>query len=267
MTPLGTGQDLVPRRLLARVRRAIDHDEFTVFAEPIVDLATGTVVRHQLSLMLPGEDEAAAPAEPWPVAQRFGLTSALAGELIRQAVAVAGDGHPVAVAIGSGALSDPDLARQTEVAIRDAQIDPSNLCFEIADVALSAGAVGATELVRRLSAAGCPITVGRFGTGYGGFGYLKRLPVDGVKVDAGIIQGVEPGSPDEQLVMAVVHLTRGLGISAAADGVTDRPAAERLEDLGIEQAQGPFFGVPVPLGVALPSTGIAGIAGIAHRVR
>jgi EAL domain-containing protein (putative c-di-GMP-specific phosphodiesterase class I) len=88
---------------------------------------------------------------------------------------------------------------------------------------------------------GCAITVDHFSLHEADPRFLKRHPVDCIKIDAGCIEGLMPDSPDVQLLRAVVALANGLGMRTAADGVGDAAVLELLEDLGLDQVQGSLF--------------------------
>jgi Amt family ammonium transporter len=240
--------ELSRHELLVLLREAIDGDCFVLCAEPIVDLATGDPIKHELTLLLPaGDGELIAPAEFHPVAERFGLTAELDDLLIRWAAEVAHDGNAVAIDIHRGSVSDPDLARRTEQALADGAATPALMTFELSQESLTTDAPAAAAFAQRMHDLGCRLTANRFGTGSAGFGHLKRLPLDCLKIDACFVEGLESTPSDEQFVRAFVQLARGLGLATAADGVLDEATRAVLEDAGVDQAQGPFFGDPVML--------------------
>ena len=234
--------------LLALLRGAIDGDGFVVYGEPVVELATGDAIKHELRLRLPVHGASLVPSSGLhPLAERFGLMAELDALAIRRAAGLAAEGEAVAVDVHAGSVSDPDLARRTEQALADAKAAPALITFELSEESLTGNARAASEFVRRMHALGCRITGDEFGTGSAGFGYLKRLPLDCLKIDASFIEGMQSTPSDEQFVRAFVHLARGLGLTTAADGVLDDRTRAILQDAGIAEAQGTFFGGPVAL--------------------
>ena len=160
-------------------------------------------------------------------------------------------------------LADPDLARRFEQMIIEASVDTALLTFELPQLGLSANEAGASALVKRLHGLGCAITVDHFSISQADPGFLKRHPVDCIKIDAGCVEGLTPESPDVQLLRAVVDLARGLGMRTAADGVRDAAVLELLEDLGFDQVQGSLF---ADVASASLSTVAASVATHAERL-
>jgi len=240
--------------LLRLLGDALDNDGFAVHAQPIVDLASGEPHAHELTLHLSSPDGLLISSATFhPVAERFGLMTQLDDLLIRRAAMLAGEGHPVAVDVHSASLADPDLAQRAEQALVDNQADPGLVTFEVTEHELTTNAPAASAFVRRIHDAGCNITVDHFGTGAKGFGYLKQLPLDFLKIDASFIEHLQSTPSDEQFVHAFVHLAHGLRMSTGADGVLDVATRTLLEDADVDQAQGALFGEPV----ALPAEGLA----------
>lgn len=253
MNVLEPPHDRPHHELLALLRDAINGDWYVLYAQPVVDLATGDVVKHEVTLLLraPGCDLIPS-SELLPVANRFGLTGELDDVLIRSAAAEAHDGHAVALDVQAASVSDPDLARRTELALAQAGADPGLITFELSEECLTANVPAASAFLARMHDLGCHITGDQFGTGSAGFGYLKQLPLDCLKIDACFVEDLQWTPSDEQFVRAFVQLAQGLGLTAAADGVVDDATSAVLEDAGVEQAQGPLFGDSV----AVPEDGI-----------
>lgn len=258
--------ELSPHELLVLLREAIDGDRFVLCAEPIVALASGDPIKHELTLLLPGPDgQLIASGEFHPVAHRFGLTTELDDLLIRSAAAVAHTGDAVVVDIHPGSLSDPDLARRTEQALADGDAAPGLVTFELSQESLTTDAPAAAAFARRMHDLGAAITANRFGTGSAGFGHLKRLPLDCLKIDPCFIAGLESTPSDEQFVRAFVQLARSLGLATAADGVLDEATRAVLEDAGVDQAQGALFGDPVMLIAGQLAGRLSPVRAAAHR--
>ena len=243
--------------LLALLRSALDGDGFVVCAQPIVDLATGRPLKHELSLHLPGGDgKLIAPSDFHPVGERFGLTTQLDDVLIRWGAALAHDGDAVALDIHAATVADPDLARRTEQALADAGAPPGLITLELSEECLTRNAPAASAFVQRMHALGCSITADGFGASAAGFGHLKRLALDCLKLDARFVEDLASAPFDEQFAVAFGQLAHGLGITAAADGVGDAATRDFLQGAGVQQAQGALFGDPAPL----PAEGVAGLS-------
>lgn len=229
-------------------------------AQPIVDVATGEVIKHEFTLLLRAPGGALIPSSQFlPVAQRFGLTGEVDDVLIRSAAGASRDGDAVALDVQAGSVSDPDLARRTEEALARAGAAPDLITFELSEECLTANVPAASAFLVRMHELGCTITADQFGTGSAGFGYLKQLPLDGLKIDACFIENLQWTPSDAQFVRAFVQLAHGLGLVAAADGVGDDATRAVLEDAGVQEAQGPLFGDAV----AVPEDGVGSV----HPVR
>ena len=215
-------------------------------AEPIVDLATGDVVKHEFTLLLRAPAGGLIPSSQFlPVAERFGLTGEVDDLLIRSAANAAGDGDAVALELQAGSVADPDLARRTEAALAQAGAAPGLITFELSEKCLTANVPAASAFLLRMHELGCTITADQFGTGSAGFGFLKQLPLDCLKIDACFIEELQWTPSDEQFVRAFVQLAHGLGLTAAADGVVDGATRAIVEDAGVQEGQGPHLGEPV----------------------
>jgi EAL domain-containing protein (putative c-di-GMP-specific phosphodiesterase class I) len=247
----GPRQRLLHHDLLELLRDALDGDSFVVCAQPIVDLVTGYAVKHELSLSLPARDGSlVSPHAFLPLAERFGLIAELDHALIRHGAAVAAGGDAVALDVHPGSIADPGLAGRTEQALADAGAPPGLVTFELSEQSLTTNVRAGTAFLERVHKLGCCITGDAFGLGAAGFGYLERLPLDRLKIDACFVEGLQSTPSDDQFVRAFTHLARGLGFGAAADGVMDTVSRDVLRAAGIDQAQGPLFGVPAPLPVS-----------------
>ncbi len=120
--------------------------------------------------------------------------------------------------------------------------------FEITETAAAKDIGQATRLAERLSALGCGFALDDFGTGYGSFTYLKHLPVDYLKIDMEFVRNLKPGSPDVQVVSAIIDVARKFDIQTVAEGVESQETLDLLGELGADFAQGYHLGFPAPVG-------------------
>jgi len=113
-------------------------------------------------------------------------------------------------------------------------------------MALMADPVQALEIVRALSHMGVDIAIDDFGTGYSSLAYLKRLPVDELKVDRAFVRHIARDSHDLAIVRSTIGLTHDLGLKVVAEGIEDQDAWDRLNGLGCATAQGFYICRPLP---------------------
>jgi EAL domain-containing protein (putative c-di-GMP-specific phosphodiesterase class I) len=125
-------------------------------------------------------------------------------------------------------------------------VDPDYLTLEITESTLMADPARAMEVVARLSAMGIQIAIDDFGTGYSSLAYLKRLPVDKLKIDKSFVRGLATDAHDAAIVESTIGLAHALGLSLVAEGVEDQASWDLLARMGCDVAQGYFISRPIP---------------------
>lgn len=148
----------------------------------------------------------------------------------------------VALDVQARSVADPDLARRTEQTLAGAGAAPGLITFKLSEECLTAHAPAASAFLERMHEPGCSITGDQFGTGAAGFGYLKQLPLDTLKIDACFIEHLRWTRSDEQFVRTFVQLAHGL--IAAADGLGDDATRTVLEDAGCRRPKARFSATP-----------------------
>jgi diguanylate cyclase (GGDEF)-like protein/PAS domain S-box-containing protein len=243
---------------IARIRRALTEDQFVLHAQPIVELATGTVVQHELLLRMRDGNELIAPVAFLPTAERCGLIAEIDHWVIREATKIAAHGTPVGVNLSAASAGDPAVLDLIEGQLRNNATDPANLVFEITETAVMKDMARATRFAERLVELGCRFALDDFGTGFASFTYLKRLPVQYLKIDIEFVRDVARSQRDMFVVRAIVALANDFGQQTIAEGVENQYTANVLRDLGVTYAQGFFYGRPetipaAPARTSMPS--------------
>jgi PAS domain S-box-containing protein len=243
-----------------RIRNAIEHDKLVLHSQPIVRLDGGGVAQEELLIRMVGDHgELIMPGEFLPPAERFDLAPAIDRWVIARAAEIARD-RRVEVNLSAQSIGDPGLPGFVEARLAEAGADASNLVFEITETAAAQDLDQARRLAERLSELGCGFALDDFGTGYGSFTYLKHLPVSYIKIDTEFVRTLRAGSPDCQVVSAIVDVARNFGIQTIAEGVEAEDTVGLLRTLGVDYAQGYYFGRPGPL-AGPEAAGSAGCAG------
>lgn len=233
---------------LPRIRDALAQDRFVLHAQPIIDLATGGTVQHELLIrMIDEAGELVAPGSFLPPAERHGLIRDIDEWVIGQAARLAGQGHPVELNISAASLGDRDLYAVVEGALRDHGADPSLVVIEITETALLENEDVALEFLAGVERLGCAVALDDFGTGYGSFTYVKHLPVAYLKIDVEFVRDLPRDPASQHVVRAIVQLANGFGYRTVAEGVEDDESLQMLRDLGVDLAQGYALGRPAPL--------------------
>jgi len=251
---------------VTRVREALAEDRFVLHAQPIVDLCTGAVAQSELLLRmrLPGRDgeELVAPSVFLPAAEQHGLIGEIDRWVVDRAAELAAAGQPVELNVSGPSVSDPTLVEDIEAAIARTGADPQAMIFELTETTLVTDERAARAFVEHMHALGCRVALDDFGTGYGTFTYLKRLPIDYLKVDVEFVRDLVQNPASRNVVEAIVSLARSFGLKTVGEGVEDDATVELLRTLGVDYAQGFHLGRPVPLGCAgAPPRRTAGRAG------
>jgi EAL domain-containing protein (putative c-di-GMP-specific phosphodiesterase class I) len=240
---------------IARIRRALDEDGFELHGQPIVDLATGRIVQHELLLRMRDEaNELIPPLSFLPAAEKSGLIAEIDQWVISEATKIASRGRQVGVNLSASSAGDPRMLELIESELNHHSTDPANLVFEITETAVMQNMDRATRFVEQLVALGCNFALDDFGTGFASFTYLKLLPVRYLKIDIDFVRDVARSKRDMFVVRAIVALAGDFGQQTIAEGVEDEATAKVLRDLGVTFAQGFLYGRPSPLGERITRT-------------
>jgi EAL domain-containing protein (putative c-di-GMP-specific phosphodiesterase class I) len=242
--------------VLDRLRGALQDGGFALHAMPMVKLASGRVVGHELLLRLEdNKHPRLGPGEFLPAAERSDLVLDIdrwvAGTAIDALVEHPYPGLRFNVNVSGRTLEDEDFGDFVLDRIAAAGVAPGRLGFEITETAAVTNLDAARSLAQQLRASGCRITLDDFGSGFGSFVHLKQLPITGLKIDGEFVHGIDYGSRDTVLVSGIVDIARGLGLSVVAEWVERPTQVQALSRLGVRVAQGFHLGRPEPLNVLL----------------
>ncbi len=222
-----------------RLREALEGDGFVLFAQPIVDLASGRVTQHELLIrMRDPRGGIVAPGEFIPVAERFGLIPEVDRWAMRGGVELAARGHSIHVNVSGPTLADPRFGADVERELSASGATATNLVFEVTETALIGNERAALRFFDRVRGLGCGVAIDDFGSGYGGFHYIKRFPFDYLKIDQEFVTDLGTDRASFKVVDAVVRLARDFQLRTVAEGVEDETALEHLRALRITHAQG-----------------------------
>jgi diguanylate cyclase (GGDEF)-like protein/PAS domain S-box-containing protein len=241
-----------------RIRGALAGEGFALFAQPIVDVASGRTEQYELLLRLvDGDDGPVAPGAFLPVAERYDLMRQIDRHVVRRAIEFAaergGEGAPaIAVNVSGRTVGDARLLQRIEADVRRTGVDPRRLVFEITETAAVADIERARHFAERLRELGCRVALDDFGSGFGSFYYLKHLPFDQLKIDGEFIANAQESRTDQLVIRALVDVALGLGKTTIAERVESAPALEHVRAAGVTLAQGFHIGAPRPAAEAWP---------------
>lgn len=236
---------------VGRIRDALDEGRFELFAQPVIDLTTTQTVQHELLIrMRSANGDLVEPAMFLATAEEFGLISDIDRWVITETARVAAQGHRVAFNLSARSVADPRTLSRIRDAIHIAGASPELIECEITETALVHDVAAAEALVRGLIQLGCSVALDDFGVGYGGFAYLKRLPVSVLKIDREFVRDLCDEASSRHVVAAVVSLARAFTMTTTAEGPETPECLELLRGLGVDRAQGFVIGRPSPLAEA-----------------
>jgi diguanylate cyclase (GGDEF)-like protein/PAS domain S-box-containing protein len=248
-------RDELEARLLLEVEleRAVDRGEFELFYQPQVDLADGRIVgveallrwhHPERGLLLPGDFIAVANASSMAGAMARWVmdTACRQGRLWLQ------KGYVLRVGVNLAApqLQAADLAATVEAVLQETGFSPALLELEVTEDVLLEDDERARELFRRLRSLGVGIALDDFGTGYASLSYLKKFPLDRLKIDRSFVCDLRLETHDAAIVSSTITLAKLLGLSVIAEGIENRAAADLLSSMGCAEGQGFYFGRPMP---------------------
>lgn len=260
-----------------KLSQGLELGEFVPYYQPVVDLRTSELVGFEALVRwcLPGVTPI-GPDEWMGAAEQAGLVGVLDLQVLRQAAAQmvtwsstegdsgAAGGLTLAVNMSGHTLQEVDVAEQVLAVLAGTGLSPERLVLEVTEgVLIDDPAVG--ERLQRLRIAGVRIALDDFGTGWSSLDYLRRFPVDVLKLDRSFVAGLSSGGAGEAVPAAVVQLAATLGLHVIAEGVETLRQAERLSRLGSMHAQGYLFGQAEPAEALaeLVSTGrVASVTGL-----
>jgi diguanylate cyclase (GGDEF)-like protein/PAS domain S-box-containing protein len=242
-------------RLENELRAAVDRGEFELYYQPYVDLDTRTIVGLEAlirwhhptrGLLLPGEFI--------EVAEDTGLIVPLGQWIVSQACMQAGIWRrldldrplTISVNLSPRQLYDPLFVGIAARAVADSGLPPGMLTIEITENLLLGDATLAGTRLAELRALGIKVAVDDFGTGYSSLAYLRRYPVDVLKIDRTFVDPLTDGPRQAALVRSIIDLATALDVDTVAEGVERPEQASALNTLGCHVAQGFYFARPQP---------------------
>lgn len=239
--------------LLSELRRALERDELRLFLQPKIGMASGRLVgaeallrwQHPVRGMVP-------PMDFIPFAEQTGFVRQLTLWIFEAAAhqwprLKALGLQRVSVNLSTRDLLDHELPARLDLLLRRHGVPASAFCLEITESAIMDDPQRAEAMLNRLSEQGFKLSIDDFGTGYSSLAYLKRLPVDELKIDKSFVMGMETGEDDAMIVRSTIDLAHNLGLTVVAEGVETAAILERLRILACDEAQGYHIARPLPV--------------------
>ncbi len=242
------------RELELDVRSAVEHQQFHLHYQPVVSLNGCLRGFEALARWDHPERGPVSPGEFIPVAESTGtivelgqwILSQACHDLARWRARPGWGGLTMAVNLSGRQLARPGLADSVAAVLHSSGLEPSALCLEMTESVLMDDAVAATTALTAIHDLGVQLAVDDFGTGYSSLLYLRRFPVDALKLDRSFVAGVDDNPLDSTIVRSVIDLAHSLGLMSVAEGVETSGQLRALRAMDCDLAQGFYWSPGIP---------------------
>jgi EAL domain-containing protein (putative c-di-GMP-specific phosphodiesterase class I) len=239
--------------LESELRRALEHSEVQPHYQPLVALDNGRIIGWEaLARWQHSERGTIPPAVFIPIAEETGMIVSLGRWILECACRQAqrwleimdGDSLTMNVNVAARQFQDPDLITDVASILEQTGLPPRCLKLEITESAVMEDADTAERTLRNLKQLGVQVAIDDFGTGYSSLAYLKRFPVDTLKIDRSFVDRLGQDAQDTAIVRSIIALAQALEMNVTAEGIETASQQAQLQLLGCDVGQGYLFGRP-----------------------
>jgi EAL domain-containing protein (putative c-di-GMP-specific phosphodiesterase class I) len=241
--------------LKADLQRALEHDEFILHYQPVIELDSGRITGVEaLIRWIHPERGIVQPLEFIPLAEETGLIVPIGRWVLREACSYAVElqgefpmepAFHMAVNLSARQLARPEIVDEVRDILAETGLPAPTLILEITESMVMQDMELAIERLKQLKELGVLLAIDDFGTGYSSLNYVRRFPVDILKVDKSFIDEVADGGESSALTAAVIELAGILNLKPVAEGIERADQLERLMELNCDLGQGYFFARPL----------------------
>ncbi|RBA24681.1 bifunctional diguanylate cyclase/phosphodiesterase [Herminiimonas fonticola] len=252
-TPTLDSSSTLTLSLLSDLRHALQNGELRLFLQPKVATATGQVVAAEALIRWQHPQRGLVPPMDFiPFAEQTGFVRQLTIWMFETAaqqwlsLQPAEGNLRIAINLSTRDLMDPDFPQRLSSIMQDSGVSPSAFCLEITESAIMDDPQRAEATLYKLSEQGFKLSIDDFGTGFSSLAYLKRLPVNELKIDKSFVMAMDRDESDAKIVRSTIDLAHNLGLSVVAEGVENKALLDKLRELDCDEAQGYFIAKPMP---------------------
>jgi diguanylate cyclase len=239
--------------LLSELRRAAEENQFRMYVQPKVNLATGKVVGLEaLVRWVHPERGMVFPDHFIPFAEQTGFIRTITRWILERAAELGAElaardiALRISVNLSTRDLLDQELPAKFADVLERHKLQPAAFCLEITESAIMDDPVRAQQTLEGLHAMGVDLSIDDFGTGYSSLAYLKRLPVQELKIDKSFVLKMERDADDAKIVRSTIDLGHNMGLKVVAEGLENLAVWELLAKMGCDQGQGYYISKPMP---------------------
>ncbi|OPZ78532.1 MAG: Phytochrome-like protein cph2 [Alphaproteobacteria bacterium ADurb.Bin438] len=236
------------------LRRALSHQEFVLYYQPQIDVRSSKISGWEaLIRWMHPERGMVPPGKFIPIAEDTGLIVQLGEWVIREALwqwrkwSEMGLTPPtIAINLSAAQFQQEDLAETIENQLMETGVSPDRVELELTETVIMQDVKKANNILTKLSSLGIQIAIDDFGTGYSSLNYLKRFPVDRLKIDQSFVREMTSDYNDAEIARAIINLGHSLGMEVVSEGVENEAQLNLLREQGCDVVQGFLLGRPMP---------------------
>lgn len=241
---------------VATIRKALEESRFRLYYQPIVPLDTETKIPvcYEILLRLQDPDgKILLPGSFLPAAERYGLMLEIDKWVIENVLVKYGayfqsqENTRISINLSGSSLNDDALLDFVQKQLHKTQLEPHKICFEITETVAISNFKQAIQFIEKMKEFGCHFALDDFGSGFSSFSYLKRFPIDYLKIDGSLVRDMVEDTTHQVMVSAINQICRAMQIKTIAEFVENGDTIVALEKIGVDYLQGYAMGKPQPL--------------------
>ena len=244
---------------VSKLTAAIEADRLVLFCQEIAPVRQGNDTGSYFEVlvrMLDADGGIIPPDMFLPAAERYNMISTLDRWVVshcfawyadNRAAIEAGGLDTMSINLSGASITDAEFMKYIRNEMQEHRVSPNRICFEITETAAIANMDAAVDFINGLKKTGCRFSLDDFGSGLSSFAYLKKLPVDYLKIDGSFVKNMESDAVDCAMVSAIHQLGSLVGIKTVAEFVENDEILKKLEAIGVDYAQGYGISRPTPL--------------------